>query len=203
MKPLSKSNLSNLPKLFEDRGFSNFECKTDFLKSTVEFCIKFYQGQTEKGSLVLCGNVGNGKTHLAISILKNLKELPSKFGITGTRKQNALFLIADEFFMQLNDASQTGKSKLDLIKNWLNKNDVVCLDDLGTYNMTNAKIENLYAFINSAYLDQKRIIVTTNFTMKDFDQYDKRIASRFQEMAHIIAFQEPDFRKTKPTNKEY
>lgn len=99
--------------------------------------------------------------------------------------------------MMLNDASQTGKSKLDLIKGWLAKNDVVCLDDLGTYNMTNAKVENLYAFINTAYLDQKRIIVTTNFTMKDFDQYDKRIASRFQEMAEIIAFQETDFRKVK------
>jgi DNA replication protein DnaC len=190
---LARSNLTGLPKLFEDKGFANFICKNEFLKSTKEFCIKFYQGLTEKQSVVFSGNVGNGKTHLAISILKNLVDIPSKFG--GMRKQNAQFLIADEFFMLLNDAQFEKKSKLALIKNWLISNDVVCLDDLGTYNMTNAKIENLYTFINSAYLDQRRIIITTNFTMKAFDEYDKRIGSRLQEMAHIIAFQEQDFRK--------
>ncbi|MBS3945292.1 MAG: ATP-binding protein [Melioribacter sp.] len=194
MKPLSRSNLIGLPKLFADKGFNNFDCKNDFLKSTCNFCKLFYQGETEKQSLVLCGNVGNGKTHLAIAILKNLIELPSN--LHGSRKQNALFLVADEFFMLLNDAAFEKKSKLDLIKNWLN-NEVVCLDDLGTYNMTSAKIENLYTFINHAYLENKRIIITTNFAMKEFDQYDKRIGSRLSEMAHIIAFQEQDFRKIK------
>jgi DNA replication protein DnaC len=193
-KILARSNLKGLPKRFEDRGFGNFKTSNDFLKSTVEFCKKFYAGLTEKNSLILCGNVGNGKTHLAVAILKNLPDIPSK--INGTRKQNAQFLIADEFFMNLTDAAQSGKSKLALIKSWLYDNDIVCLDDLGTYNMTSAKIENLYEFINCAYLEMRRIIVTTNFTMKDFDQYDKRIASRFQEMAHIIAFQQSDFRKS-------
>jgi len=194
MKPLSRSNLIGLPKLFTEKGFNNFDCKNDFLKNTVEFCKLFYQSKTEKQSLVMCGNVGNGKTHLAIAILKNLIELPSN--MHGIRKQNALFIVADEFFMRLNDAAYEKKSKLDLIKGWLS-NDVVCLDDLGTYNMTSAKIENLYTFINHAYLENKRIIITTNFAMKEFDQYDKRIGSRLSEMAHIIAFQEPDFRKLK------
>lgn len=190
-KILSRSNLIGLPKLFEEKGFGNFTAENTRMVEVKDFCISFYQGKTEKKSLVLCGNVGNGKTHLAISILKNLPEIPTQYSL---RKQNALFLVADEFFMQLNDAAFNKQSKFDLVKKWLN-NDMVCLDDLGTYNMTSAKIENLYLFINRAYLDERPIIITTNFMMKEFDNYDKRIGSRLQEMATIIPFTEKDYRK--------
>lgn len=191
MKTLSRSNLVGLPKLFEHKGFNNFIAESPKLQEIKDFCIKFYQGSNTKGSLVLCGSIGNGKTHLAISILKNLPEIE---GMVGLRKQNAQFLVADEFFMTLNDAAYNKQSKIDMIKKWL-QNDMVCLDDLGTYNMTAAKIENLYLFINHAYLEMKRIIITTNFLMNDFDQYDKRIGSRLQEMATIVPFIEKDFRK--------
>lgn len=191
IKTLSRSNLIGLPKLFEEKGFNNFIANNEQMEAIKKFCIEFYQGKSEKKSLVLCGQIGNGKTHLAISILKNLPEVPAQYSL---RKQTALFLVADEFFMQLNDAAFNKQSKLDLVKKWLS-NDMVCLDDLGTYNMTAAKIENLYLFINRAYLDEKAIIITTNFMMKEFVNYDKRIGSRLQEMATIIPFTEKDFRK--------
>lgn len=152
-------------------------------------------GKSEKECLVLCGNVGNGKTHLAISVLKNIK--PVRFNI----RQEPItptgeYVTADEFFCELNDSLIYKRSKLEIIKKYLS-NDYLVLDDLGIKNFTEAKKENLYVLVNRAYLDKKRIIITTNFSMSDIEKIDERIASRLTEMSLIIHFGFKDYRLTK------
>lgn len=162
-------------------------------EALVELCKKYFNYETEKKSLVLCGNVGAGKTRLAVAILRNLVALPHPFSSDGWRKSSSIFLIADEFFQKLNDVVRQS-SKLDLINRFL-MHDVCCLDDLSIENFTPAKQENLYLLINRAYVDDKRLIITTNFTMEQLKEIDPRIADRLKEMAHILLFKGKSFRK--------
>ena len=152
----------------------------------------YFNGKIEKESLVICGGVGVGKTHLSVALLRCMKAVPIKDN--QYRRPSGMFMVADEFFMILNDAAVERRSKLSIMQQWLNQYDLFCLDDLGTRNLTEAKLENLYTFINAAYLNQSKIIITTNLLMKDFSRYDDRIPSRLCEMAEIITISSTDYR---------
>jgi len=65
---------------------------------------------------------------------------------------------------------------------------------LGISNFSPARQENLFVFLNRAYNYNRSIIITTNFTLEDFEKIDSRISSRLCEMAFIIEFNFDDFR---------
>ena len=73
--------------------------------------------------------------------------------------------------------------------------DMIIIDDLGIANYTPAKQENLYLLINRIYLEEKRMVFTTNFTMEQLEKLDPRITSRLAEMSKILLFTEQDYRK--------
>ena len=58
----------NIGAKFYESSFGNFDAYNDELKRHLDACRKF--AANPKGKLVLIGEHGNGKTHLAVSILK-------------------------------------------------------------------------------------------------------------------------------------
>ena len=195
----SDSFVKDLPFLYVEKDFDTYDenklAKED--QKNYDACKNF--NTLGKKSLVLFGNVGTGKTHLAISIAKRLPMVNyhEKSGMTEyvkKRKSKSLFLVADEFYQNLNDTIQLKKSKLELINEYLSF-DLLIFDDLSSQNFTPAKGENLYLLINRAYLDSKRIIITTNFTPERLKELDERITSRLKEMANFLVFTGKDYRK--------
>lgn len=186
----SKSKIFDLPKKYYDKQYSNFNEDTEELKSIKDKCYKFAKGETDKKSLVMTGTVGSGKTHLAVMIAKNLSKVT---GINGIREATVKFCVADELFTKFNDLVYEKKSKMDFISELL-RNDLLIVDDLGIANFSAAKQENLYLLVNRAYLDKKRILITTNFTLEQLAEYDERIISRLTEMSIVLKFDTEDYR---------
>lgn len=185
-------SILGIPPLFSNCGFSNFVIKSKDMKLKYDMILDFTFGKLSKNSLLLCGNVGNGKTHLAISILKNIR--PTRFNIRNEPlPPTGEYIVADEFFCELNDSQTKRLSKLDIIKSYLS-NDYLVLDDLSIKNLSEAKKENLYLLINRAYLNKRRLIITTNFSLEDIEHIDERLASRLNDMCHIIHFGFEDYR---------
>jgi DNA replication protein DnaC len=189
-----RAEVFHLPLKFKDVGFSNFKVTDDRIKAIKEGLIKFSMSKSETKSLLLLGNVGSGKTHLAIAVLKNI---PYKMHhlIKGKKlSAKCLFLNADQFFMKLQNISQLGVTKDEYINSLLMNHDVVCLDDLSKFNFTPAKTENLYYFINQAYMNKRRFIITSNYDEKGLEEIDPRIYSRIAEMAIVVKFNNEDYR---------
>jgi len=65
---IQRWRLMNIEKLFYDSGFDNFNAYNAQLRENLKVCGKF--AGNPAGKLVMLGENGNGKTHLAISILK-------------------------------------------------------------------------------------------------------------------------------------
>jgi DNA replication protein DnaC len=84
---------------------------------------------------------------------------------------------------------------MDLITDWLRNYDLVVIDDLRVQNFSPAKQENLYLIINRAYLDNKRLLITTNFEIEELEKIDVSITDRLVEMAELMKFEGESFRK--------
>lgn len=197
LDPAAVGKIDDLPELFKDSSFSNFEDKNlPILKSHFNKCVEYTENKTDKWAIFMMGKVGNGKTHLAVSIAKALPPHDPIFAHQSKIPAHSIFLKADHFFIKCNEATSLGLSKITLIKNFL-KQDLLILDDLSLKNFSPAKEENLYALIDEAYTNKKRMILTANITIDEIDKVEPRIASRIAEMAHLLLFNFDDHRLTK------
>lgn len=200
--------IKDLPEYYREKSFDNYIPFDDESSKKLNSCKKFAAGETKKKSLTMYGNVGSGKSHLAISILKEqkprfmnayriksvLEEDNGKL-IAVVRSTKCLFLPAEDFFQKMNAVVSNNGSKTYAIKNNYLCYDIVLLDDLSPLNFTPARSENLYSLINGFYNAKKYIIITTNFSLKEFNSIDPRITSRLVEMSEILKFDGEDYRK--------
>lgn len=220
LKLLSK--LSGIPLRHSNASFDNYVVNPEN-KNHFNIC-KNWDGQE---SIFLTGNTGTGKTHLAISMLKNMpmvklsqKEIENEkykyeyyaererdlkekerlnkileLGLYAFRPAICLFVPIVEMFIELNEAAQKEEGKKSLLDLYSNGYDCICFDDFGAEKLTDAKRENFYYIIDRRYRNMKATIVTSNFTIKEINEVEPRIASRFAEMGKILQFEGTDFRK--------
>jgi DNA replication protein DnaC len=66
--PICRLRLAGVPPLFQRCSFGNFDANTSELRDNLATVQKFASAPT--GFLFLLGDVGNGKTHLAVSVLR-------------------------------------------------------------------------------------------------------------------------------------
>jgi len=194
----SKAVLCRLPKKYASYSFEGL-IVNDENREIVEVCKRYVlEGHLNgKRSMVFAGNVGTGKTRLAVAILRNMKPIKQKAIVKHydgmLRPTKSAFILADMFFNRMNEfASQGGKEKV--IRSLLNY-DIILLDDLSFENFTMSKRENLYLLVNEFYLQEKPIFITMNFTFKTLQQIEPRVADRLVEMATLLKFKWKSFRK--------
>jgi DNA replication protein DnaC len=136
------------------------------------------------GWLLIMGNFGCGKTHLAAAIAN----FAVGMGVP------TLFLTVPDLLDTLRfayDAEEiTFEQRFEEIRNAA----LLVLDDFGTQNATDWAQEKLFQIINYRYINHLPLVVTTNLLL---DQIEARIRSRLQdpELVSIIRIQAPDYRR--------
>jgi DNA replication protein DnaC len=141
----------------------------------------------QKENVILLGNSGTGKTHLAIA-----------FGICACRQGfRVRFFTASELANELLEAQQGYRlSKLE--KSWLS-HDLVILDELGYVPFTRTGAELLFQFCASRY-ERGSMIITTNL---EFDKWTEvfgnesltaALLDRLTHRAHILLMNGESYR---------
>ena len=176
--------------------FENFEVNSNNKKvyqSLKEYSEKLANSVERKG-LILVGNNGVGKTHLACSIANELIKngIPIIYGTL----INLLAELKNSYDIDNNI------SEMEIIKLY-KKVDLLIIDDLGKEKPSEWGLEKLFTIINSRYENNLPVIITTNYDQNSLInrlsingeiETAKSIISRLYEMCYLVKIEDRDHR---------
>src|ERR1700674_947198 len=209
---------ARIPKRYEHCELSNFEFEDQSMRPRAGYraALRFVEDyHMDKTGVLLVGNAGVGKTHLAVGIAKAL--------IRGKGVQ-CIFYDYAELLKQVQDSYNPSvrATELGLLRPVFEA-EVLVLDDLGSVRPTEWRWDTVRLIINTRYNDALTTIITTNFAdepaeimsdepnekhSEDFatgkaaarketlgDRIGERMRSRLHEMCRIVKMEGPDFRQ--------
>ncbi len=133
-------------------------------------------------NLLFIGGCGSGKTFLSHCIAKDLLD----------KGYSVLYKTSNEFFNKLSKY-YSGRDyyykNLNIGESLLMKCDLLIIDDLGTEPNTDVNNSYFFNFLNQKLSMNKKMIISTNFTLKHLgDTYTERISSRLFGNFNIFNF---------------
>ena len=136
------------------------------------------------------GQVGTGKTDMAVSLLKNIvlnAEPVLEYERLRLPENLGLFVSVPVMLLNIRSAFKSETTdESDLIKKYV-KPEVLVMDDLGTEKITDWVMQTLYVLINSRYEEEKQTIITSNYSLEDIRKnLNDKITSRITAMTEII-----------------
>lgn len=167
--------------------------------------VEGYPIETDGTGLLLTGNIGVGKTHLAVGILQSLVV---ERGATG------LFYDYRDLLKQVQNSynSQVRETEMEILRPVFEA-EVLVLDELGASKPTDWVWDTVAHILNTRYNDRRTTIITTNYANQPplgvgggdatgrlreetlGDRIGERMRSRLQEMCVVVEMQGEDFRQ--------
>lgn len=156
--------------------FSNYKVWNDFSRKAKDSASSYYVKfevirYSRHNSIIFCGQVGSGKTHLAVALSLNLLEsglnvvcLPYRDVVTSI-KQN---MLDGDYYANIINRYQVC--------------DVLLIDDLFKGKINESDINIMFEIINYRYYNCLPIIVSTEFTVDKLLSVDEGVGSRIYEM---------------------
>jgi DNA replication protein DnaC len=176
-------------KLQKEMTFENFDLRKDLPEDQQDnleniLIISREYAQNPVSWLVLLGENGCGKTHLAAAIVNYRYQ----------HKQPAMFIVVPDFLDHLRSTfSPESRISYDQLFESVKNSPLLILDDFGRQTSTPWAQEKLYQVVNFRYNARLPMVVTTNCSL---DELDTPIASRLSDpdisdVENILA---PDYR---------
>jgi DNA replication protein DnaC len=187
---------AHIPRRYQRCSFANFVSEAG--SSQEQALLQAHQLAREYPAvdrgLIFMGPAGVGKTHLAVSIIKDLTE--KGFACIFREFGSLLKEIQDSY----NPVSKSSELK---VLAPVFQADVLVLDELGATVPTDWVRDTMYQIINRRYNDNKLTIFTTNYVDKRAaekeqvleDRIGTRLRSRLYEMCKIVMMDGEDYRK--------
>ncbi len=193
--------LSNMKKLLEYQNFSTIDVSlfsddvnesgesqkkvmVQNINTSIDFVEKF--DDPEFPSLFFYGPTGVGKTFLSSCIAR---EILKKGGTVIYKSSSHLMDLAKEITFGNPDGMTKEEYK------FLEKCDLLIIDDLGSELINRFVVSEIYKVINSRIVAGKKVIISTNLNLKEFlDQYTSRIFYRVVENYKMLEFIGPNLR---------
>lgn len=172
---LQKASFENFNFKFYDEASDERATAVKTVRAAKEFASTILAGERAKG-LMLIGNIGSGKTHLAAAITNTLKAHHIK----------VMFTVVPDLLDELRATYKNDELNENDIMDTAKNAPLLILDDLGAHNYTDWTRNKLFSLLNHRMTHLLPTIITTNLDMNELEEYlGERTTSRIVELCKI------------------
>lgn len=180
---------AQIPKRFADKTLDGFVVTDDATRIAVEIVRNYVKTWDDKlatgDSLVICGNAGTGKTHLACAMAKDIINQ----GATVTYTKSA------DIFRRVKDTYSHSDETVTQIYDELRQVDLLVVDEIGRNLGSDTEKMILFDIINARYEDCKPIILISNLCADETQNYITGAGfDRMREIAIFISLEGKSYR---------
>lgn len=175
---------SCIPARFLGKGFETFEQKTPSSMKTWRKChtyaVNFPAYRAKGTGLILAGNAGNGKTHLACAIIAEIIE---------RHHRRAQYALASDLFRRVKATfSKTSDIGEDDALRQYTAPDLLVIDEIGVQYGSDTEKNILFEVVNRRYQDMKPTILVTNLAVDALEKFaGERVIDRMRENGGMLA----------------
>jgi len=157
---------AEIPQRFANRTLENYTANLSgqkaALKVATDYADHFEDVLTMGRSLIFCGTAGTGKTHLAVGIAKRVIALGKS--ATFTTAMDAIRSVRETYRKTSEITERQAIARFA-------QADLTIIDEVGSQLGTDAEKVTLFDLINARYERERPMIVLSNLTIKEVEQY--------------------------------
>lgn len=180
-----------IPKRFLNRTLENYETTMDGQQKAHRAAVRYAESWRENSqngtSLIMCGNPGTGKTHLAVGIAKRVMD----------EGGTALFTRVIDMIRTVREtySRDSTRTERQVIAEYA-RPDLLILDEVGHQHGSDAERLTLFDVINARYEQCRPTLLITNLSLTGLREYlDDRAQDRLREGGgRVIVFDWPSQR---------
>ncbi|WP_020408947.1 ATP-binding protein [Hahella ganghwensis] len=173
---------ADIPLRFKDATFENYVCRSErqraICEQTKSYAENIRKHRKTGTSMIMTGDVGTGKTHLAIAVAKyaiTQQHVAAKY--TGLEK---LLLRVKSTFGKGSSESQIG------IINEMRSYSLLIIDEIGVQHKTDFERQVMFDVVNARYEDMKPTILISNLDIHTITEcIGDRVVDRLRENGGI------------------
>lgn len=166
-----------IPKRFIDRTFDNYVAENEgqqkALRAATRYALDWRDSMGKGTSLIMCGQPGTGKTHLAVAIARHVM---AEGGSVLFGRMIDLARAVKETY-----SKTSNKTERQVLESFSSP-DLLVLDEVGHQHNSDTERMILFDVINSRYEECKPVILITNLSLPSLREYlDERAEDRLRE----------------------
>lgn len=167
-----------IPPRFDGRTLSDFTAETPAAAAALTTCRDYAVGFPDRlrrgASLILCGNAGTGKTHLACGIAQFVIE---------HHDRSAVYVTVGRAFRMVKDTYRRDSrtTEAEALASFVAP-DLLILDEIGVQYGSETEKNILFEIVNERYEAMKPTILISNFAIAPLTEYaGERVIDRMKE----------------------
>jgi len=183
---------AEIPPRFANRTLENYVAtlpgQRAALRIANDYADHFEDVLANGRSLIFCGTAGTGKTHLAVGIAKRVIALGRT--ATFTTAMDAIRMVRETYRKNSEITERQAIARFA-------QADLTIIDEVGSQLGTDAEKVTLFDLINARYERERPMIVLSNLTIKEVEQYmGSRAFDRLRENGgQAVTFTWPSYRR--------
>ncbi|MDN7224043.1 ATP-binding protein [Providencia stuartii] len=182
----------NIPPRFANETFETFKATTQPAKHNLTVCQQYvntWEDRKNAGEgLIFCGIPGTGKTHLAVSIAREIAE----------DLQESVFITTAARIIRAFRRTWSGNSEfseLDVLAKYCDP-DLLIIDEIGVQYGTDSERNILFEVINDRYEYLLPTILVSNLPLNELEEMlGERVVDRLLQGGTVLTFNWPTYRR--------
>ncbi|MBT0380364.1 ATP-binding protein [Morganella morganii subsp. morganii] len=188
---MSDELTANIPPRFAAAIFETYHPANPDAKSNLNICREYadtwLSRKTAGEGLILCGTPGTGKTHLAVSIARQV----------ATEAKESVFITTAARIIRAFRRTWAGDaeySELDVLEKYCEPG-LLIIDEIGVQYGTDSERNILFEVINDRYEDMLPTIMISNLPLNELAPLlGERVIDRMLEGGAVLSFNWPSYR---------